>query len=125
MRFVAEPAGATFADPLVRAYALLLSKNFTAAVPLLREIIARSSPSPTETTPVLLAWALVETGAFDEAAKYLRSTPVPTVSGQAPFDALVFPRIFYLRAVVAEKKGMKQVAEQNSLVFRALSGPKT
>ena len=78
----------------------------------------RQGFSPRPLTPA-------ETGAFDEAAKYLRSTPVPTVSGQAPFDALVFPRIFYLRAVVAEKKGMKQVAEQNSLVFRALSGPKT
>jgi tetratricopeptide (TPR) repeat protein len=124
-RFIAGPAVGTFPDPMVRVYALLLSKSFTAAVPLLREIVARSSPTPTETTPVLLAWALVETGAFDEAAKYLRSTPVPSVSGQAPFDALIFPRIFYLRAAVAGKKGLKQVAEQNFQLFKALSGPKT
>jgi tetratricopeptide (TPR) repeat protein len=124
-RFMAEPAGGQFPDPLVRAYALLLSRNFTAAIPLLREIVARSAPTPNETTPVFLAWALVETGAFDEAAKYLRSTPVPSVSGQAPFDALIFPRIFYLRAVVAEKKGLKQVAAQNYQLFKTLSGPKT
>ena len=121
-RFVAEPPGGTFPDPLVGAYALLLSKNFSGAVPLLREVIARSPPSPTETTPVFLAWALVETGAFDEAAKYLRATPVPTPSGQAPFDALVIPRIFYLRGVVAEKKGSKQVAEQNYQLLKTLSG---
>jgi hypothetical protein len=71
---------------------------------------------------VFLAWALTETGAFDEAAKYLRSTPVPAPTGQAPFDALVFPRIFYLRGLVAEKKGLKQVAEQNSQLFKTLSG---
>jgi tetratricopeptide (TPR) repeat protein len=120
-RFVAEPAGGSFQDPLVRAYALLLSKNFSAAVPLLREVIARSAPGPNETTPVFLAWALMETGGFDEAAKYLRSTPVPAPTGQAPFDALVFPRIFYLRGLVAEKKGLKQVAEQNYQLFKALS----
>ncbi len=121
-RLVAEPAGAPIPDPLVRAYALLLSKNFAAAVPLLREIVARSPPNPAETTPVLLAWAIEETGAFDEAAKYLRNTPVPAVSGPAPFDALIVPRIFYLRGAVAEKKGLKQVAEQNYRLFKALSG---
>jgi hypothetical protein len=109
---------------LVRAYALLLSKNFAAAIPLLREILAHSAPSPTETTPALLAWALEETGGFDEAAKYLRNTPIPATFGQAPFDALVFPRIFHLRAVVAEKKGLKQIAEQNYQLFKVLSGPR-
>jgi tetratricopeptide (TPR) repeat protein len=123
-RFVAEPAGGSFPDPLVRAYALLLSKNFAAAIPLLREILAHSAPSPTETTPALLAWALEETGGFDEAAKYLRNTPIPATFGQAPFDALVFPRIFHLRAVVAEKKGLKQIAEQNYQLFKVLSGPR-
>jgi tetratricopeptide (TPR) repeat protein len=121
-RYVADPSGAAFPDPGVRACALLLSKNFAAAIPLLRESIARTAPSPSETAPVLLAWALEETGAFDEAAKYLRNTPVPAVSGPAPFEALIFPRIFNLRAVVAEKKGLKQVAEQNDRLFRALFG---
>jgi tetratricopeptide (TPR) repeat protein len=121
-RYVADPTGVAFPDPGVRAYALLLSKNFAAAIPLLRESIARAAPSPTETAPVLLAWALEETGAFDEAAKYLRNTPVPAASGPAPFEALIFPRIFYLRGVVAEKKGLKPLAEQNYRMFKALSG---
>lgn len=102
-RFVAEPNNASFPDPLVRAYALLLARNFAAAVPLLREIFAHSGPGPAEITPVLLAWALEETGQFAEAQKYLRNTPVPAVSGPAPFEALAFPRIFRLRAVAAEK----------------------
>ncbi len=121
-RYVAGPAG-SFPDPAVQAEALLLSKNFAAAVPLLRDVLAHSAPSPTETTPVLLAWALVETGQFDEAEKYLRATPVPAALGPAPFQALVFPRIFHLRAVVAEKKGLQAVAERNRQIFAALSGP--
>jgi tetratricopeptide (TPR) repeat protein len=124
-RFVAEPSPdpskVSFPDPLVRAYALLLAKNFAAAVPLLREILAHSAPGPAETTPVLLAWALEETGQFDEVEKYLRNTPVPAVSGPAPFEALAFPRIFYLRAVLADKKGLKQAAEQNYALFKTLA----
>jgi tetratricopeptide (TPR) repeat protein len=124
-RFVAEPAPelgkASFPDPLVRAYTLLLAKNFSAAVPLLREILAHSGPSPAEITPVLLAWALEETGKFGEVEEYLRGTPVPAVSGPAPFEALAFPRIFYLRAVAAEKKGLHQVAEQNYSLFKTLT----
>jgi tetratricopeptide (TPR) repeat protein len=115
-----DPSKASFPDPLVRAYALLLAKNFAAAVPLLREILTRSGPGPADITPVLLAWALDETGQFDEAEKFLRGTPVPAVSGQAPFEVLAFPRIFYLRAVAAEKKGLKPVAEQNFRLYRAL-----
>jgi hypothetical protein len=106
---------------LARAYALLLSKNFEAAVPLLREIEAHAAPSPNEPAPVLLAWALVETGHFDEAEKYLRNTPVPMASGPAPFESLIFPRIFYLRAAVAQKQGAKTVADQNYRLFRTLS----
>jgi hypothetical protein len=70
---------------------------------------------------VLLAWALEETGKFGEVEEYLRGTPVPAVSGPAPFEALAFPRIFYLRAVAAEKKGLHQVAEQNYSLFKTLT----
>ena len=121
-RYVVDPAGVSFPDPLVRAEAALLSKDFAAAVPLLREVLAHSAPSPTETAPVLLAWALEETGQFDEAEKHLRATPVPAALGPAPFQALSFPRIFHLRAVAAEKKGLQAVAEQNRRIFAALSG---
>ena len=119
-RYVADPSASSFPDPAVRAEALLLSKDFAAAVPLLREVLAHSAPSPTETTPVLLAWALEQTGQFDEAEKYLGATPIPAL-GPAPFEALVFPRIFHLRAIVAEKKGLQAVADQNRRIFVALS----
>jgi hypothetical protein len=121
-RYVVNPAGGPSPDPLARAEALLLTNDFAAAVPLLREVLARSGPSPTETAPVLLAWALEETGQFDEAEKYLRATPLPAALGPAPFQALVFPLIFHLRAVAAEKKGLQAVAEQNRRIFAALSG---
>jgi len=69
-----------------------------------RDIAARAAPNPSESTPVMLAWALVETGKFDEAEKYLRYNPVPTAPAADPFESLVYPRIFRLREMVAAKK---------------------
>jgi len=37
--------------------------------------------------------------------------------------SLYFPRIFYLRAVVAEKEGKADQAQENWRIFQALSGP--
>jgi hypothetical protein len=36
---------------------------------------------------------------------------------------LYFPRIFYLRAVAAEKQGKPGEARENRRIFKALSGP--
>lgn len=120
-QYVAAPSERTTQNPIARAYALLLSREFAAALPLLREIDARSAPSPHDAVPTLLAWALVETGHFEEAEKHLLVTPVPTASGPAPFESLLFPRIFQLRAIVAQKKGNRPLAEQNARLFKTLS----
>ena len=51
--------------------------------------------------------------------------PTPSLSevGLNWATPLYFPRIFYLRAVVAEKQGKPEEARENWRVFRALSGP--
>ena len=106
-RFLADPNGANFPTPAARAYALLLAKDFQTAVPQLREIVARTAPSPTDSTPVALAWALIETGQAEEAAKYLQTTPVPTAPAPDPFQSMMYQRIFQLRVRLAQKKGSR------------------
>jgi thioredoxin-like negative regulator of GroEL len=123
-RFLTEPP-ASSANPAGRAYALLLAKDFQGALPILRDVVAHMAPSPTEPAPMLLAWALVETGHIDEAETYLRTIPVPAAPTPSPFESLIFPRIFDLRAKVAEKKGDRTEAERNRRLFQALSGSKS
>jgi hypothetical protein len=89
---------------------------------LLREIVARAPPQPTDPAGTLFAWALIETGHVEEAEKYLQTTPTPRVPAVDPFETLVFPRIFHLRAMVAAKKGAQADAERNERLFRTLSG---
>ena len=102
-RFLTDPAG-PFPTPLARAYALLLAKDFERALALLRDIVNRAAPNPSEAAPVMLAWALVETGRLDEVEKYVRYNPVPGPAAD-PFESLVYPRIFRLRELIAKKKG--------------------
>jgi tetratricopeptide (TPR) repeat protein len=106
-RFLTEPKSASFPTPMARAYALLLAKDFTGAVPVLREVVARAAPAPAETSPVMLAWALIETGQLEEAQKYLRYNPVPAAPVADPFESLVYPRLFRLREIAAGQKGSK------------------
>jgi tetratricopeptide (TPR) repeat protein len=103
--------------------ALLLSKEFPAALPLLKAMYDNGNAAVDEGLPVLLAWACVETGQFSEAANLLRSNPPLSNAGLNWSTPLYFPRIFYLRAVVAEKQGKAQEASENRRIFEALSGP--
>jgi Flp pilus assembly protein TadD len=123
-RFLNEPHAASFPSPVAKALTLLLANDFQAALPVLREVAARAAPNPTEIAPVLLGWALVETGHLDEAEKYLQTIPVPSAPLPAPFESMIIPRIFHLRAVVAEKKGATREAEQNNRLFQTLSAPR-
>jgi hypothetical protein len=82
---------------MARVYALLLSKNFTAALPLLRALEASAPPGPVSTIPALLGWALIETGHVAEAKPYLRAVPVPSAPAPDPFQSLIYPRILQLR----------------------------
>src|SRR5262249_51155368 len=105
-----------------RAYASLLASDFQAAVPQLREVVAHAAPNPTELAPAALGWALMETGHLEEAEKYLQTTPVPTAPAPDAFQCIIFPRIFSLRAKLAEHKGDRPSADRSNRLFRVLTG---
>jgi hypothetical protein len=103
-RFLLDKNSPSFPNPLMRAYTLLFAKDYEQAAQVLRELLSQTAPSPTDPTPALLAWALVETGHFDEAEKYLQTVPTPATMQPDPFESLVYPRIIQLRAQAAGKK---------------------
>jgi hypothetical protein len=104
------------------SHALLFAKEFAAAVPPLTRFNDRtpaSSPNPVNT---LLAWALVESGDFAPARALLRINAIPDPSGEYPFLSLSFPRVFYLRAMVAANQGRHEDARRNYKLFLQYSG---
>jgi len=116
-----EPARASFRN-FARAYALLLAKEFADAVPLLREMYQASNPVADETLPVMLAWAYLETGHVTEAEPLLSANPLPSPAGPAPFASIYFPRILFLRGLLAEKQGNRGEAQKQYRLFLQLSG---
>ncbi len=107
---------------LAVAYALLLSKDFGAAVAPLGEAYAASVPSSPDWPAVLLAWALIESGKFDRIPELLGPNPVPVATGDRPFISLEFPRLFFLRAVAAEKQNRRDEARANYQRYLDLAG---
>ncbi|MSV30601.1 MAG: tetratricopeptide repeat protein [Bryobacterales bacterium] len=103
-------------------YGLLLSRQFAAAVPVLKSINSRAVLSPDNDTPVMLAWAQLASGQPGDAASLLSLTPVPQVSRPNPFHVFTFPRIVFLRAQAAELAGRPDEALRQYRLFVALSG---
>jgi tetratricopeptide (TPR) repeat protein/TolB-like protein len=106
----------------VLAYALLLQREFQAAEPILRDLYQHSTPDPQEILPVFLAWAQVETGHFEDAARFVQRNPVPNVTPDF-FASLAFPRLLFVRAAVLEKQAQRDAAVNTYRLFLALSGP--
>lgn len=105
------------------AYALLLAKEYQPASLILKQMYDRVGPNSEENIPVLLAWTWLETGHAKEAAALLRPNPIPPLSGPGPLVSLYFPRIYQLRALVAEQDGKQDEARTNQRLFQTLSGP--
>jgi tetratricopeptide (TPR) repeat protein len=107
---------------LMLAYALLMQHEFSAAAPVLFNVYEHSAPEPHEILPILIAWAQLETGHIEDAARFVQRNPIP---GAAPelLVTLAFPRLLFLRAVVLEKVGNKSEAVRNFRLFLKLSGP--
>jgi len=101
--------------------ALLLGKQFDAALPLLRNAYENAAPTDPE-SPVLLAWAYLETGQAADAAPLLEHNPIPAPTGIDAFAACWFPRLFFLRGQAAEKRGRTDVARASYKLFLDLSG---
>ena len=105
------------------AYALLLDKQFQPASLLLKQLYDGAAPAADPSLPVMLAWTYLETGSANDAAPLLRLNPIPSVSGVSLFAPFYFPRIYYLRGLVAEKQGKPDEARADYQLFRQLSGP--
>jgi tetratricopeptide (TPR) repeat protein len=105
------------------AYALLLDRQFQPASPLLQQLYDGANPAADPGLPVMLAWTCLETGRANDAAPLLRLNPIPSISGVSLFAPFYFPRIYYLRGLVAEKEGKPDEARANYQLFRQLSGP--
>jgi hypothetical protein len=102
--------------------ALLLNRHFEAAAAVLKPLEEHTPPGTERSTAIQLAWALIETGNFKDAAPLLRLYPVPAANGMGPFFGLSFPRLFQLRAIVAEKEGKADDAKENRRIYAALGG---
>ncbi|HEX3876274.1 MAG TPA: hypothetical protein VHW24_04770 [Bryobacteraceae bacterium] len=111
-RFVPNPAQAGVRDQML-AWGLLLDHHFEdARAPLQRIYDVTGMASPDAIT-VLLAWCDIETGKLDAAAPLVELTPVPPASGINSFMPIWFPRIWDLRAKVADKTGRASEAAQD------------
>jgi tetratricopeptide (TPR) repeat protein len=138
IRFLAQPQASSsewavraeraFPDPaqaslrsFARAYALLFAKDFQAAALLLREM-QQSSAVPDPGLPVLVGWSYLETGKAKEAEPLLAQIPLPSYEAPAVFSVMHFPRVFYLRAVIAARRGQADAARQSYRTFLQLSG---
>jgi Tfp pilus assembly protein PilF/TolB-like protein len=117
-----NPAQAPIRD-LALATALLLAKEYAAAAPLLQRMYDTGSPAADEGLPILLAWADLETGREPDAAALLRFNPPLSEAGLSWSTSLHFPRIYYLRAQVAQKEGRAEEANRDLRLFQQLSGP--
>jgi tetratricopeptide (TPR) repeat protein len=103
------------------AYALLVSREFAAAQPYLKQMWD-SGAMLDEGLPVMLAWSYLQTGNVKEAAALLRANPIPPATGLTPYTGFYLPRLFYLRAQLAEKEGRREDAREQYRKFLDLSG---
>ena len=118
-----NPALAPVRD-LALAGALLLDKEYQPASEIQRKLYGEGArTSVDEGIPAMLAWSLIETGRYREAAPLLRANPVPPPTGPNVFATFYFPRIYYLRGLLAEKSGKPQEAREAYKLFLQLSGP--
>lgn len=138
-RFLAQPqAGADeWTDRAARAFpnapnsirdltllaALLIDRQFAAAAPILDRLESAGATSSDFDLGIVTAWTAIEAGKSNVAAPLLRWNPIPPAGGPGSYLSLQFPRIFYLRAIAAEKEGRAEEARSNYKLFLQLSGP--
>lgn len=120
-----QRAGASFPGPqsagvrqTALAYALLLGRQPREAVPVLRALLRTQDPVRGGAERVLLAAALVESGATAEAAPLLERFPIPPGDGISVFAWMHFPRLFELRA---KAFGGSEEGRRSLTIYRQLS----
>jgi tetratricopeptide (TPR) repeat protein len=120
-RLVPNPNQQSIRDTVL-AYALLLSREYAPAVPALQRLYGSAAGTTSEGLPMLLAWAYLESGRANDAAPLLQFYPSPQITGPGVFTGLYFPRMFELRARVAEMRGDTASAQADRKTLAALGG---
>ncbi len=114
--FAGRPAANTL-RPTFLAVPLLLGGHFAQAEGPLVEWQKQTNGQVGDPVAVFRAWALIENGRVEEAAPLLQYTPLIPATGMPALATLGFPRIFQLRARVAERAGRKQEADLNARLW--------
>jgi tetratricopeptide (TPR) repeat protein len=120
VRLFPQPAQAGVRDQMA-AVALLFRRQFRDAVPLLRQAYDLAGQNA-ENLPVLLAWAMVESGDWNGVTGLIGPTPIPPEGGLGWLSSLHFPRLFYLRGRNLDRMGKHDQAIENYRLFLKLSG---
>jgi tetratricopeptide (TPR) repeat protein len=121
-RFIASGTTAGSGSKLADAYALLFARKYREALPLLAMVYRETNPSADGQVRSLLAWAYVQTGAVDEAAKLTDLWPLPLSSGEPLFASLMFPRFLFLRGAVLQHKGKQDEARKSYELYLKYAG---
>jgi tetratricopeptide (TPR) repeat protein len=104
------------------AYALIFSNDFAAAVAPLEEVFAAVQPSAPEWPAIPLAWALMEAGKFERVPELLSKNQAPDPTSEHLLLSLDFPRVLYLRGVLAQRRGQTQEAKADYSLFLKYAG---
>jgi len=107
---------------LARAYGCLLYGKPAAAAAPLRRIYETSPPLERDLVAVLLAWAEIEAGRAGDAQRLLEPNPIWQPRTESAFHSLIFPRIFYLRGLLAARADSREAAVRNLRLFLDYSG---
>ena len=103
--------------PNIAGHSLFFSGRIPEAAQLWRRIYTDASADNSTESRIMLAWALLETGNSDQARVLLQAWPLPGVTGEPGFGALLFPRYLELRSRVSTGED----AERLRSLYRRLS----
>jgi tetratricopeptide (TPR) repeat protein len=119
---IAAGGATSSGSKVVDAYALLFAKKYREALPLLQATYAETNPSVDGEIRTLLAWAYVETGAIDQAASLVESTPFVLSFGEPQFTSPILPRYLFVRSAVLERQGKKDEARNSQELYSKYAG---
>lgn len=100
VEFLAGGGEKSSGSKMLDGYALMLSKKYRQAVPLLQAAYDETHPSNDWEVRALLAWAYEETGAKNRAAEVVNPYPLPLSSGDSLFVSVIFPQYLAVRSAV-------------------------
>ncbi len=105
----------------ILSYALLLSKNFEQATPLLKQAYEQADPNNDGPLRALYAWSLAESGRVDEAAPLVQQYPIPLSQGDVFLASIGFPKFLDVRAKVRQAQGKQEDARTLEKLYHQYS----